>query len=170
MWKIPIVLTTLWKISKDAFHIVDTISVFSQNYLIFFTVAIRIVNNLEHSFHISSIQPTDLLVLPQILPQSAKFLPRARACSCSRRSRDIPSLDLSLWMQANKRLKLSYETRVFLNWGLTQKTKTFSILFAELCMYWTGLSCKQWSSAIGATRLVFVNIEYYFDNIFANTG
>ena len=35
MWKIPIVLTTLWKISKDAFQIVDTISFFPQNYLIF---------------------------------------------------------------------------------------------------------------------------------------
>ena len=41
--KIQIVLTTLWKISKGAFHIVE----------------ILIVNSLEHLFHISSIEPTD---------------------------------------------------------------------------------------------------------------
>ena len=49
---------------------------------------IHIVNHLEHFFHISSIEPTDLRELPQILPQSAKFLPRAG----SRRSHNIPSL------------------------------------------------------------------------------
>ena len=41
--KIQIVLTTLWKISKGAFHIVE----------------ILIVNSLEHLFHISSFESTD---------------------------------------------------------------------------------------------------------------
>ena len=81
--KIQIVLNTLWTISQGAFHILET-----QNYLNFLTVKIHIVNHVEHFFHISSTEPTDVRGLPQILPQSAKFLPRA----CSRRSRNIPSL------------------------------------------------------------------------------
>ena len=67
--KIQTLLTTLWKISRGAFHIME----------------ILIVNSLEHLFHMSSIEPTDKRRFPQILPQSAKFLPRA----CSR---NIPSL------------------------------------------------------------------------------
>ena len=35
---------------------------------------IHIVNPLEHFFHISSIEPADLLGLPEIIPQAAKFL------------------------------------------------------------------------------------------------
>ena len=68
--KYPKLLSTLW------------------NYQCFFHKIIHIVNHLEYFFHISSIEPKDLRGLPQILPQSAKFLPRA----CSRRSRNIPSL------------------------------------------------------------------------------
>ena len=68
--KYPKLLSTLW------------------NYQCFFHKIIHIVNHLEYFFHISSIEPEDLRGLPQILPQSAKFLPRA----CSRRSRNIPSL------------------------------------------------------------------------------
>ena len=60
----------------------------AQNYLNFLTVTIHIVNHLEHIFHISSLEPTDLRGLLQILPQSAKFRPRA----CSRRSHNISSL------------------------------------------------------------------------------
>ena len=72
------VVSTLWKLS----------AFFPQNYFNFLTVTIHIIDHLEHFFHISSIEPKDLRGLPQILPQSAKFLPRA----CSRRSRNIPSL------------------------------------------------------------------------------
>ena len=84
--------------SNCTYHIVENIKRcfphcghyqrFSTKLSEFLTVAIRIVNNLDHLFHISSIQPTDLRVLPQILPQSAKFLLRA----CSQHSRNIPSL------------------------------------------------------------------------------
>ena len=45
-------------------------------------------NHLEYFWHISSIKPTYLQGLPQILPQFAKFLLRA----CSWRSHNIPSL------------------------------------------------------------------------------
>ena len=82
MWKIQIVLTLLWKISQVAFQIVKLSMFLHQNY--------HIINHLEYFFHISSIEPKDLQGLPQILPQSAKFLPRA----CSRRSRNIPSLPI----------------------------------------------------------------------------
>ena len=41
--KIQIVLTTLWKISKGAFHIVEILNAYS----------------LEHLFHMSSFEPTD---------------------------------------------------------------------------------------------------------------
>ena len=61
MQKIQIELTTLWKISQGAFHIVETISIFPQNYATFLTVTLHIVNHLEHFFHISSIQSTDFL-------------------------------------------------------------------------------------------------------------
>ena len=70
--KYPKLLSTLW------------------NYQCVFHKIIHNVNHLENLFHISSIEPTDLLGLPQILPQSAKFLPRA----CSRRSSNIPSLNV----------------------------------------------------------------------------
>ena len=81
------------------YHIVDNITrcsfPYSRNYQCFFTklllfliVKIHIVNHLEYFFHISLIEPTDMQGHPQILPQSAKFLPRA----CSRRSCNIPSL------------------------------------------------------------------------------
>ena len=73
--KYPKLLSTLW------------------NYQCFFHKIIHIVNHLEYFFHISSIEPKDLRGLPQILPQSAKFLPRA----CSRRSRNIPSLYKVEW-------------------------------------------------------------------------
>ena len=76
------VLSTLWKLS----------GFLPQNYSNFLTVTIHIVNHLEHFFHISSIEGTDLRGLPQIFPQSAKFLPRA----CSRRSRKIPSLNKTI--------------------------------------------------------------------------
>ena len=55
-----------------------------MNYLNFLTFE-HIVN---HFFLISSVEPIDLRGLPQILPQSTKFFPRA----CSWRSRKIPSL------------------------------------------------------------------------------
>ena len=47
-----------------------------QNLFNFLTVTVHIVNHLKYFFHISSIEPTDMQGLPQILPQSAKFLPR----------------------------------------------------------------------------------------------
>ena len=68
--KYPKLLSTLW------------------NYQCFFHKIIHIVNHLEYFFHISSIEPKYLRGLPQILPQSAKFLPRA----CSWRLCNIPSL------------------------------------------------------------------------------
>ena len=77
-------------------HIVENIpSWFPHcgNYQCFFHKIIHIVNYLEYVFHISSIEPKDLRGLPQILPKSAKFLPRA----CSRRSRNIPSLPPFIW-------------------------------------------------------------------------
>ena len=90
-------LTTLWKLSVFL----------PQNYLNFLTETIHIVNYLEHFFHISSIVPTDLFGLPQILPQSAKFLPLA----CLRCSRNTPSLfsegkQLSLGPQQHLTLSL----------------------------------------------------------------
>jgi len=84
MLKIQIVLTLLWKISQVAFLILEIINVF-------FHKIVHIVNHLEYFCRISVIKPTDLGELPQFLPQSAKFLPRA----CSRRSRNIPSLHSS---------------------------------------------------------------------------
>ena len=74
MWKIQIVFYTLKKISQSAFHIVETISIFPQNYVTFLTVKLHIINHLERFFHIFSIEPLDLQGLSQILPQSAKFL------------------------------------------------------------------------------------------------
>ena len=73
--KYPKLLSTLWN-NQCVFHKI-----------------IHILNHLEYFCHISSIKPTDLRGLPQILPQSAKFLPRA----CLRRSRNIPSLGFSTY-------------------------------------------------------------------------
>ena len=61
MWKIPIVLTTLWKISQGGFYIVEAISVSSILYLEFLTVTIHIVNHLKQVLHISSISFRNLL-------------------------------------------------------------------------------------------------------------
>ena len=86
MWKIQIVLiTALWKISQGFFTLWKLSAFIPRNYIIFLTVTINIVNHLEHYIHIEC---TYLLGLQQILPQSAKFLPRA----CSRHSHNIPSL------------------------------------------------------------------------------
>ena len=75
------VLSTLWKLS----------AFFSQNHLYFLNVTIQFVNYSEYFFYISSVEPTDLRELPQILLQFTKFLPRA----CWQRSSNIPSLALN---------------------------------------------------------------------------
>ena len=98
MWKIQIVLTLLGKISQVAFLL--------WNYQCFFHKIIHIVNHLEYFFRISSIEPKDSQGLPQILPQSAQFLPRA----CSRRSRNIPSLLPAQFVCITEKLLRLYET------------------------------------------------------------
>ena len=60
MWKIQIVLSTLWKISQGVFRSVETISVPTTKLSFFLSVTIYIFNHLEHFFHISSIEPADL--------------------------------------------------------------------------------------------------------------
>ena len=85
---------------------------------------ILIVNSLDHLFHISSIEPTDQRRLPQILPQSAKFLPRA----CSRRSRNIPSLPkIKLLSHPQKILFTLYSpfSLYFLNCTLHEHTNSY---------------------------------------------
>ena len=68
-WKYHKVLPTFWKLSGFLPHY----------HLNFFTVTIHIVNFLEHFFHMSSIEPTDLWALPW----PGKFLPHTCAHAIS---------------------------------------------------------------------------------------
>ena len=59
-------------ILKYSFLAVESIYCNLQNYLNYLTVTIHIVDHLEHFFHTSSTEPTDVQGLPQIPLQSAK--------------------------------------------------------------------------------------------------
>ena len=119
--KIQIGLTTLCKISKGAFHIME----------------ILIVNSLDHLFHISSIEPTDQWRLPQILPQYAKFFPRA----CSRCSRNITSLPIFSFLFFFYFINISHRTAPLIKKLLQQKLFAASIPFPDpighfLLLWW----------------------------------
>ena len=95
---------------------------------------------MEHLFHISSIEFPDLQRLPQIFPQSTKFL--SRAClRRSRRSRKIPSLEAPVYrwilLALSEKISMAYLPTNLLSLALIN-----SILFSNMKRLFTRLCLK----------------------------